>query len=122
VTAAAIKARLTWQFGVQASCIAYQPSATACFPPSCRLFGARNLQWVLAAAINSLTEVCYCREQKRERSSPMLERRRSRSQNAAAEIGRRHSDRAAKRGRERARLGEAEHQTHLRHRAGAFLQ
>ena len=29
VTAVAPKARFTWQFGVQTSCIAYQPSATA---------------------------------------------------------------------------------------------
>jgi len=29
VTAVATKARFTWQFGVETSCIGYQPSATA---------------------------------------------------------------------------------------------
>jgi hypothetical protein len=41
------------------------------------------------------------------------------SQDAAAEVRRRQSHGATKRGRERTRLGEAEHQTHLRHGAGA---
>jgi hypothetical protein len=64
VTAVAAKARFTQQIGVQTSCIAYQPSATADMTDATLLpfdlvsCPAQETQSDLAAATNPRTAVC----------------------------------------------------------------